>query len=82
MENDLFVGLRYTLNDINDTDFLGGVVVDQFTKNSSYFVEFSRRLNNQWTLDLEGRVFNGHANAVTNTLNEDDYIQLKLSYYF
>ena len=49
-DNDIFLGARYTLNDAEDTDILGGVVYDHENHTSFFQVEADTRLNDNWTI--------------------------------
>ena len=89
LQNDIFIGSRLTLNDIQDTNFLFGVIAD-LDYNGSYqaFVEGSRRLNDSWIVTLDARI--ADANSVEGGKKSDDLIifankdvvTLDISYYF
>ena len=81
-EHDIFLASRIAWNDINDKELLAGVVVDTKTKNRSYRTEYSQRLNNDISLDLEANIFAGQADPFARALGEDDFVQVSLSYYF
>lgn len=57
LDNDLFVGARYALNDIQDTAILAGVITDLNDGSSSGLIEAERRFGNNWTAALEARIF-------------------------
>ena len=95
-ENDLALGGRFSLNDFADTKALLGVIVD--TNNNDYAVslEASRRLGQDWLLNLEGRWFASdnklrqgmspvlllEADYKSAWLDQDDYLQLELKKFF
>ena len=82
-DNDTFAGARVALNDVQSTEFLGGVVVDNNTGTTSLFLESSRRLGDRWTVDLEVRSFmNTDPADALYSFRRDSYGQLLLSYYF
>ena len=76
------MGVRLALNDVEATEFLGGMTVDRHTKNRGYFVETSRRLNNNYKVELEGRFFSGKGDAGARAFETEDFIQLKLVRFF
>jgi len=55
--NDLFYGVRLALNDIQDTALLLGITTDVNDGSSLITLEANRRINNDWTIDIEGRFF-------------------------
>lgn len=82
-QNDLALGARWALNDLDNSELL--VLLSHDFDNGNRFVslEASRRLNDDWTLDLEARAFqNVSADTVEYDLRNDDYIQLELRRYF
>lgn len=82
-DNDLMMGLRLTLNDVQSTELLAGVVVDLDKQGQFYNLEASRRLGNDWKLSLEARAYGDLDEAETvYPLRNDNYIQLELAWYF
>lgn len=82
-DNDVFAGLRYSLNDVSDTAFLGGVTTD--TKDGSRFIVFeaSHRINTNWKAELDMRLFtNQDADSPIKAMQQDDVAQARLSYFF
>lgn len=82
-DNDVFVAIRYALNDLQDSSILIGVVVD--TKNSTTFlnVEGQRRIGKNLIAELRIRALtNVDANDIVSAFKSDDYIQLSLKWYF
>lgn len=82
-ENDVFIGSRLALNDVQSTAFLGGGIIDMDSGTTSLFAEASRRIGNQWTASLEAR---GFANIDENDpfyfFRKDSYFEILISYYF
>ena len=80
---DLFIGSRVALNDVQSTEFLLGGVLD--LDNGSLFLnlEASRRLGSRWELELRGRAFTDvDPTDRLFPLENDDYLQLGLRFYF
>ena len=83
-EDDIMLGLRWTNNDANDTSLLAGVIADRDDSSRLYSVEASRRIGENWKLNLEARLFSGvkSNDPLLSSLREDDFIQAELEYYF
>ena len=82
-QNDIYVGARLTLNDVNDTALLIGGSYDVDFHSRSLLIEASRRLNDYWTISLEGLLFTAkNANDIVASLDQDDRLQLTLERYF
>ena len=82
-ENDLAGALRLAVNDAASTEFLFGWVQDIDTSARFLFLEASRRLADQWTLELEIRSFlDQPSTAFLFALRDDDLLQLVLQYHF
>lgn len=82
-DNDLFLGLRFAGNDIASTELLAGAVFDLENSSKAFNVEASRRLGSSWRISLDGRFFTSVAvNDPLRILRDDDFLQLKLQWYF
>lgn len=82
-QDDLFVGFRLGLNDIQDTAVLAGVIVDQDHGAQAWRLEASRRLGETWTGSLEAVVFaNPQPEDPLYALRRDDHLMLELVYWF
>ena len=82
-QNDLFVGLRLTVNDFQSTEFLGGIIYDNDSDARMGFIEASRRLGSQFKLSVEARLFDKlSATDPLYSLREDSFVQLNLEYFF
>lgn len=82
-QDDVMLGVRWTANDAPGTQLLATIVLDRRTSERAYNFEASRRLRANLTTSLEARAF--HASAPDELLysaRRDDYVQLKLTYYF
>ena len=53
LENDLFVGGRLALNDVQSTEILGGLVMDLERSTRTFAIELNRRISGRWSLRLE-----------------------------
>ena len=82
-DNDIFLATRFTFNDVDDTDILAGVGFDHENQTTFFSVEADTRLNDNWTIEGEMRIF-------TNVDDEDpafgsrsdDHLQIRLARYF
>jgi len=82
-QNDIMLGLRLTLNDEQSTEALLGVIQDLEASERFLSLEASRRLGNNWKLELEARLFaSDQTDSLVYGLRKDDFIQLGLGYYF
>ncbi|SDE25209.1 hypothetical protein [Kordiimonas lacus] len=82
-DNDIFIGTRLALNDAEDTDFLGGIVVDVEDGSMSGLVESSRRFGANWVGEIEGRFFmNTDADNLLYGFRRDSHVMLRLTRYF
>ena len=82
-ENDVFGGLRLTLNDAQSSEALIGCIFDLDSSSRFCNVEASRRLGERWVASLELRTFSSVPRLDPFfTLRRDDYVQLELAYYF
>jgi len=81
-DNDIFAGLRLTLNDETDTHALIGTMIDVRNGSSYVYLESSRRVGEDWRVGLEARVFTGNDNDPLNAVDHDSYVQLKATKYF
>ena len=83
LENDLFLGMRYTFNDVQDTNLLAGTIVDLEDESYSVRLEADRRLGDTFKIELEGQIFaNTRSSSNTASVKDDDFITLRLSRFF
>lgn len=81
--NDMFGGLRLTLNDAQSTEALAGCTFDLDSSSRFCNIEASRRFGDNWIANLEVRTFSSVPRLDPFfTLRRDDYIQFELAYYF
>ncbi len=82
-EDDIAIGTRIALNDMNSTEALLGVIVDRETGGQFYSIEASRRLSGNWLLELQSRLFVDQKRSdPASVLSQDDYVELFLTYNF
>jgi hypothetical protein len=82
-DNDIFVGTRLALNDIQDTSLLAGIAYDTITGETFFNVEAERRIGDSISLELRARAFSGAGpQDPTYAVVRDDYVQIVLAKYF
>jgi hypothetical protein len=82
-QNDLSLGVRWTLNDIVGSQLLAGFTYDLDYADRSFFIEASRRLNDQWKLILEARLFDAdNDRSALYIAEKDSHLLLTLQFYF
>lgn len=80
-DDDIFLGARLTLNDVSDTTFLAGAIIDRHTHATFYSVEAERRISNHWKAELEGRfISNVPAEDILYQFRNDDFVTVRLVY--
>nr|NIT14825.1 hypothetical protein [Candidatus Dadabacteria bacterium] len=82
-DNDIFGGLRLALNDVQDTEFLAGVVTDTDSAELFTFVETSRRFGQNWVAEIEARFFfNTDIDSVASAISNDGFFSITISRFF
>jgi len=84
-QDDLMLGLRLALNDVQSSEALFGVIADLDGGGHSLALEASRRLGDDFTLDFELRATEDVATAEDPQLAafaHTDFARLQLSWYF
>lgn len=82
-ENDLFLGLRLTANDVNGSELLTGVIKDLDNSAAMFNLEASRRIGNAWKASAQIRLWFGVSDDdPLYFLRNDDYFELSLARYF
>jgi len=82
LDDDMFYGLRFALNDRQSTDFLGGYIVDNDNGTQRYFLEANRRLGNSWKLSINASGYNNVAQTeFIYLLRADGFIGISLYKY-
>jgi len=82
-QNDLFVGLRYVINDMASSEVLTGITQDLDEAGSRlFFLEGSTRLNPSTTLDLTLTAVTAEDESSLSPLRADDSIEVALNFFF
>ena len=82
-QNDIYLGTRITLNDTHDSTLLMGLSYDVDYHTRSFLIEASRRLNDRWTIAIEGLFLQaGNTDDPSAALAQDDRLQLTFERYF
>ena len=82
-DDDVFAGVRFTLNDPQSSTALLGCIVDLGDSGRLCSLEASRRFGAHWVLSIEARQFQElEARDPLFTLRRDDYLQAELAYHF
>ena len=82
-EDDIGIGARLAFNDVQSTDALIGLVWDRDSGGQFFNIEASRRIGDNWLLELQGRFFFGQKRRdPAFSFNRDDYTELFLTYNF
>jgi len=82
-DNDIFAGARLALNDAQNTSVLAGIAVDIESGEMFLNVEAERRFGDNLSAELRLRAFT-HAKPGDSlaAIRQDDYLQLRLSWYY
>ncbi|MDX8394797.1 MAG: hypothetical protein R8K22_00110 [Mariprofundaceae bacterium] len=82
-DNDIFAGFRIAMNDTQDTTLLLGGLWDHQTDAGSINLEAERRLTDHIKVELTGRFFINIPNSdPIAAIRNDDFLELKLNYFF
>jgi hypothetical protein len=82
-QNDLFVGARVVLNDMDNTEILIGGYIDLDNVTQYYSVEASSRIANDFKLNVEIQAFNNVAlNDPFYDIKNDGFIRIELQKFF
>jgi hypothetical protein len=81
-DNDLFLGARLALNDVQDTSVLMGVVIDRDDRSRLFSIEAERRLGSHWTIELEARLFREiDRDSDLMAFENDSFLSLRAAYH-
>ncbi|MFV2005135.1 MAG: hypothetical protein ACC650_07995 [Gammaproteobacteria bacterium] len=82
-QNDLTIGLRLTLNDVQSTELLVSVIEDLDSDGRSFNLEASRRIGDSWILAIEARgVSDILPTSALASFEKDNRVSTRLTYYF
>ena len=83
MQNDLFIGARFALNDIAGTAFLAGIIYDLDDGTATVSFEGSTRIGDSLRLTANAYFFNQvHEENPFKAVENDDLIELKAEWFF
>jgi hypothetical protein len=84
MQNDLFLGLRYSFNDDSDSSFLGGVILDTQYIEQSYSMKYETRVNDVVNVKVDWQYIEPSVRALTayRLIGRHQRIGIDLSYSF
>ncbi|MEO1686532.1 MAG: hypothetical protein AAFU61_01360, partial [Pseudomonadota bacterium] len=80
--SDVFAGARLTWNDVQDTELLGGAILDYESGAIQASIEFQRRIGDRTVLEVEGRAFDGSGDALVEPLSADPVIVMRVTRFF
>lgn len=82
-DNDVFAGVRLAFNDASDTSILAGATMDIETDEWFFNLEAERRFGDDVMVELRLRTFsNSDPEDLLYAIERDDYVQLRLSWYY
>jgi len=83
-QNDLFLGLRYSLNDVADTSAVGGVILDTQYDEQSYYIEYETRVNDMFKIKADYRYIEPSKthNTAYSKQGRHQRLGLNVSYHF
>ncbi|MET0072434.1 MAG: hypothetical protein ABW096_20570 [Candidatus Thiodiazotropha sp.] len=82
-ENDLFIGMRLTANDVDGSELLAGVIKDLDDDGWMFNLEASRRIGNLWKTSLQARLWSDiPEDDPLFAFHRDDYIEFTLTRFF
>lgn len=83
-DNDVFYGIRYTLNNINATEIIAGGYVDIDNGTSLFRLTVQHRITTNWKYEFIIHTFNhvDDNDLFFAGVENDDYARLNLRYYF
>jgi hypothetical protein len=81
-QDDIFLGLRMTLNDTADTEFLAGVISDTKNGADQFSAEFQRRIGQSLLLEIEARAFDVGTDALLQSIKRDGNVTFRFKYFF
>jgi len=82
-EDDIGTGMRLAFNDAQSSQVLMGLIWDRNTNGKFLNIEASRRIGNDWMLEIESRfLFDQSSSDPAFAISRDDYLELLLTYNF
>ena len=83
-QNDLFLGLRYSLNKGDDSSIVGGGIFDLDYDEDVYYIEYNTRIADTYKINFDYRYIEPSKSEATvfNLMGRHQRISLKVGYYF
>ena len=82
-EDDIFLTSLFTFNDVNSSEFVVGTLISRDRESQTLALEFSRRLTDQWALEIDSLfVLKAKATDALKPVENDSFVALKLNYSF
>ena len=82
-QNDLALGMRWALNDIDGSEFLFIYSRDLDSSNTFVSAEVSRRITDRWKIEAQAITFiDIEPDTLEFDLRDDDHLQIEMRYYF
>ena len=83
LQNDLFTGLRVSINDVQGTQFMMGSILDLERTSRQYFIEGKRRIGKDWVIKAESHLFDKvDKSEIISLIRKDSFVQTTLIKYF
>ena len=82
LADDIFLGTRLALNDVNDTMLLIGAIVDRDDHGVASFVEGRRRVWERWRLELELRLLDNVESEELRGFKNDSFLTVRMARFF
>ena len=84
MQNDVFVGLRYSLNNAQDSSFVGGVVADFEYDEQVYYMKFGSRVGDNYKVGIDYYYIEPSTSDATAYafLGKHQRVAVNIAYYF
>ena len=82
LANDIFLGTRLALNDVNNTMLLIGAIIDREDHGIASFVEGQRRLWKRWRLELELRLLRNVEDEALRGFRNDSFLTMRMARFF
>lgn len=81
-DDDIFFGLRFAANDVDDTMFLFGLITDRRVGGTAGFVEAERRVGDRWRFEAELRWFEDTKDDALAGIRKDSVLTVRLARFF
>lgn len=82
-QNDIFIGSRLAMNDVESSELLAGFNYDLDYESTSFIVEASRRFGDNIKVSLDIRIFSDDdVTSPSYLFRKDDHIQLTAQYFY